>query len=247
MAPGGLPSAMRDLSTIRAVAFDLDCTLVDVFASKRRAAMASARAARRAGETRDEGEIAERVLAELVERGLDVDDAPSRHVSPPFADVARRAFVAAEARAATAYPRARETVLALKARGYLLALVTDAPRRFAQRRLRASALSGLFHAEVTREDTRNGKLDSAPFALASTLLRVPPERMLAVGDHPARDVASAAALGCATALASYGVHHAGDAAPDLRLAAPSELLDWLPPLAMPANTGRSLVRGEAVA
>lgn len=215
---------------VRAALFDLDNTLVDVLRVKEAAVLAAARVT---------GVAPDFLRAVAFEIGIDRDDVVDvalerlgRH-DAALATRARRAWLAAERAASRPYPRAARTLAALQARGFALALVTDAPRHKAEQRLASAGLARYFPLVVAREDTPDGKADARPFALALERLGARAEESVVVGDNPRRDVGSARTLGCRTVLARYGLQeafasdapeHAADADAD-RVEA---LLDLLP-------------------
>lgn len=215
---------------VRAALFDLDNTLVDVLRVKDAAVRAATRAA---------GLAPGHLSAVAFEIGIDRDDVVDVALArlgvrdPARAARGRRAWAQAEAHAARPYPRAARTLAALRARGYALALVTDAPRRKAEQRLAASGLARYFPLVVAREDTPEGKADGRPFALALAALGTRPDEAVVVGDNPRRDVGSGRAAGCRTVLARYGLQEsfASDAPEhraDADVARVDALLDILP-------------------
>lgn len=217
-----------DFTGVRVVAFDLDQTLVDFWGAKRAAAAAAARAAR----APDPRARAGALVGALREGDAD-RDAVEEVLGGAVAPRARRAFDRAERRGTRAYPGAARTLRALRARGYALALVTDAPRPRAVARLRGAGLARAFDVALTREDSPRGKEDDAPYRLLATRLGVRPEEILMVGDHPRRDVGVPRELGCRTvhALHGYDPRLASDRAGDVphaTLHALPDLLQWLP-------------------
>ena len=88
--------------------------------------------------------------------------------------------------------------------GLKLGVVSDAPSREAWMRMCAVNLHHIFDAIVTFQDTGMHKPSPEPFEKISSLLDIPPEISLMVGDWPERDVIGAKKLGMKTAFAKYG-------------------------------------------
>ncbi|HVL48929.1 MAG TPA: HAD family hydrolase [Candidatus Thermoplasmatota archaeon] len=206
------PRGAAPFDGVEAVAFDLDCTLVDILRLKERACEAAAWALADAGLDLDPPVAARTMMRLALEQGIDRDDVVDLFlldaygtVDPSLVILGRHAFDAAEEAEARPYPRAHRTLLELSRRGYRLALITDAPRHRALKRLQASRLRAFFEDVITVEDTPRGKVDSRPFERALARLNLPASALLMVGDNPRRDVGPAKALGCRTALATYGL------------------------------------------
>ncbi len=96
-------------------------------------------------------------------------------------------------------------LIRLKAKGYKLAVVSDAPRMRAWLRLAAMKITDFFDVVITMEDA-NGRFkpDPLPYRMALKGLRIKPEEALFVGDNTNRDIAGAKRLGMKTVLAKYG-------------------------------------------
>lgn len=241
-----------DFRDVRVVAFDLDNTLVDVIRVKERAACEAARVLVAARAARDVDRAARELLATAFDVGIDREDVVERHLARRgVADervvaAARAAWERGEDAGVAAYRGARRGLADLAARGYRLALVTDAPRRYAERRLRIARLDGLFERVLALEDSPRGKADAAPFARLTREMGVEPCEVLMVGDNPERDVGSARAHGCRTAHAAYGMqaawaHMLARHAPDASL---SRFRDLLGLLTKP-SVERALATGRA--
>jgi len=217
---------------VKAVAFDLDNTLIDILHLKTRAAEAAAWALADAGMDIHPRKAARAILTIALETGIDREDIVDLYIQrklgrhdPRFAAVGRHAYERAEDENAIAYPRAHSTLLELTRRGYTLILVTDAPRSRAVRRLQAARLSPFFRHLITIEDTIAGKTTTAPFELAANMLGVRPREILMVGDNPRLDIGTAKAFGCRTVLATYGLQpHFRSNAPEHE---PGTSIQWL--------------------
>ncbi len=102
------------------------------------------------------------------------------------------------------YPHVRSTLIALKAKGLTLGIVSDAPKLKAWMRLTEMGLADFFDVVVTLDDTGKRKPDAMPFKAALQALKCKPAEILFVGDNPARDIDGAKKAGMKTALAKYG-------------------------------------------
>ncbi len=197
---------------VRVIAFDLDNTLVDVIRVKERAAEAAGWALADAGLDVDATEAAAGIMRTAYAHGIDADDVVAEYLrihvgapDPRFVHIGTHAFARAEDQNAVTYPRVHATLVELARRGYTLALITDAPRHRAVQRIQAARLGAFFDVMVTLEDSKQGKADSEPYAVACERLDVDATEVLMVGDNPARDIGAARAFGCRAALAAYGL------------------------------------------
>jgi putative hydrolase of the HAD superfamily len=102
------------------------------------------------------------------------------------------------------YPNVNSTLITLSKWGLKLGVVSDAPSREAWMRICSVNLHHIFDAIVTFQDTGMHKPSPEPFEKISSLLDIPPENSLMVGDWPERDVIGAKKLGMKTAFAKYG-------------------------------------------
>ncbi len=103
------------------------------------------------------------------------------------------------------YPQAQSTLRELRKRGYMLAIVTDAPRLQAWLRLVALGLQDDFNLVITRGETHATKAEGIPFRMALRKAKLKPGEAIMVGDWPERDIAPARKLGMVTVLAKYGM------------------------------------------
>jgi phosphoglycolate phosphatase len=212
----------------RAIAFDLDGTLVDTAPDI--AAAANAMLVHLGYRPLPAGEI-----VALIGQGID------RLVAATLArSTGGRAEPAALSRAATlfrdcygerlfvqsrVYPGVIDALDALAARGMPACCVTNKPSAFALRLLDAAALSPrlLFALGADRPEERK----PAPQLLlaACTRLGVAPGELLYVGDSRI-DVEAARAAGCAVAVVDYGYHGMGlaESDPDAIVSSLTQLL-----------------------
>lgn len=225
---------------VRVVAFDLDCTLVDILRIKRRACEAAAWALADAGLDLDPLTTPDEMMKAALQLGIDRDDLVDAYLSrllghpdPRFVTIGRAAFERAEDQYAVAYPRAQRTLVTLGRRGYQLALLSDAPAHRVHRRLHAAHLSAFFEPVITGDETPHGKADTAPYKLLSEQVDASPSEILMVGDNPRRDIGSARRFGCRTVLAKYGLQACFESGepedqPDATVDWLDELLELLP-------------------
>ena len=95
-------------------------------------------------------------------------------------------------------PGADEMVREIKRRGYLLGLVADGPTGTFRNILNQHGLFDLFDARAISEEVGVEKPDPAMFLTALNALGIQPEdygRVIMVGNHLARDIRGANALG----------------------------------------------------
>ncbi|MGQ0536313.1 MAG: HAD family hydrolase [Methanobacteriota archaeon] len=220
---------------IKAVAFDLDSTLVDFLSMKRAAVRAAARAMVDRGLPLPLDRAYRRLLATYFEVGIESDRAFTVFLERTMGradrttvDAGVRAYLRTKEEVLQTYPGAHETLGALKAAGLRLGVVTDAPRDKAIVRLSITKLGPYFDTILALEDSPRGKRDVRPFLLLCDRLGLSPREVLFVGDNPLRDVSVASRLGMATALAAYGMQDHGEWAH--RKVRPTFVLETLPDL-----------------
>ena len=102
------------------------------------------------------------------------------------------------------YDGVDETLEALSKKELKLAVVTDADRENAMKRLEKTDIKKFFEIIITIEDTNKKKPEPASIELALESLGVNAEDAVMVGDSLKRDIAPAQALGMVTVYALYG-------------------------------------------
>lgn len=204
---------------LQAVLFDLDNTLLDFMRMKRFASDAAARAMIRAGadfpfDSGEAGDILfgrylqdiegdtvfEGFLREHHQQKLSLN----QHAVDKITAAAVNAYLEAKRLHLEPYPTVPRTLLQLARRGMKMGIVTDAPRFKAYQRLDASGLTDYFDFVLTTDDHGSLKDTERPFQEALSLLGLPPQAVLMVGDWPERDIRGAKAVGLRTAWAQYG-------------------------------------------
>ena len=127
------------------------------------------------------------------------------------------------------YPAALDVVRALHGHGLPLGVVSSKRRKGVARALALYDLTSLFQTVVTLEDTERHKPLPDPLLEGARRLGLPVARLLYVGDST-HDVLAVQGAGMPVAAALWG---AGDDAalralqPDVLLAKPHDLLEWL--------------------
>lgn len=135
------------------------------------------------------------------------------------------------------YPHVREMLDAL--RGTLpMAVVTDAQSAYARAELHQAGILDYFDPIVVSGDHGYRKPDRRLFELAIDALGVPAEQTLYVGNDMYRDIHGAQQAGMRTVMfdSEQGTKEHGDCAPDHRITDFRELLALL---GMPAASGRA--------
>ncbi len=102
------------------------------------------------------------------------------------------------------YPKVVPLLLKIIKKGLKLAVLTDAPKLKALKRLHTMKLYHFFDAIVTFEDTGCAKPDARAFNKVLDAMNLKPEEVLMIGDVPERDILGAKSLGMKTAFARYG-------------------------------------------
>lgn len=121
-----------------------------------------------------------------------------------------------------------EGLAALRARGWVLACVTNKPGAFARPLLASKGLAGYFAGVFGGDAFERKKPDPLPLLKACEALGVEPAATLMIGDSR-NDVAAARGAGCPVVLLRHGYNHGEppeSAAPDAVL----DRLDELAPL-----------------
>jgi putative hydrolase of the HAD superfamily len=238
------------MAPVRAIAFDVDCTLIDFVRFKRIASEEAARAMVDAGLDMPHREAERRLEQAYYAHGIDGNTAFTTFLEKEFGKADPRILAAGiqgylRAKHATLapYPRTIPTLLGLIRRGYVLGIITDAPREKALQRLAATNLFHFFDAVVTADDNLVGKHTTLPFQQLAKRLGVPLEAMAMVGDNPDRDVRPAREAKMTTVFAAYGALDRPQGGKDgsmadHRIEAIEELLGLFPgPAAAPGAIG----------
>lgn len=217
---------MSNLETIRGVAFDLDGTLVDS-APGLTAAVDSALYALElptAGEERvvtwignGADVLMERALSwarqeRAVQRAaqgkpsVDGGDIPQDEQLRVLRKLFDRYYAEFAEEGSFLFPEVADTLGALQAKGYPLALVTNKPTPFVAPLLAALDIAKYFSVVIGGDDVQNKKPHPEPLLKVAEKLAIAPEELLFVGDSR-NDIQAAAAAGCCSVGLTYGYNY----------------------------------------
>ncbi|WP_304334675.1 phosphoglycolate phosphatase [Conchiformibius steedae] len=220
---------------IRAVAFDLDGTLVDSVPDL--AASANAMRTELGLPALPQNEIQDFVgdgIPVLVHRAL----TGSRHAQADMAvfqqglSVFARHYAANLANATRPYPEAEAALGLLKSLGLPLAVITNKNETLAVKLLRDLGLDAYFSMVVGGDTLPERKPSPEPLRHVAEILGVEPEHMLMVGDS-ANDILAAKAAHCPNVLVTFGYGDVAelsrhqDTRPDHSISHLPELYDWV--------------------
>jgi putative hydrolase of the HAD superfamily len=187
-----------------AILFDLDNTLVDLVHAKKEACRAIVREAG----TGDADVLFSYFLREVhgFEDPRNLLDFLSDQgvLSLETGEKCVRIYEEVKIRCTQPYDGVPELLERLHEQAIPLAIVTDANRENAEKRLAKTGISGFFACLVTPESTGTWKPSPEPFLHALAALGIPAGDGMVVGDSPRRDIAPARALGLTTVYAAYG-------------------------------------------
>lgn len=200
-----------DFSRIRAVAFDLDGTLVDSLPD-----LAAAADAVRAslGKVRLPEEMYRSFLGDgmmqLVRRVVETDgDTADDGTLQRAAEIFMRHYAAHLTGHTRAYPQVGETLSALKARQLPLAVITNKLEKFAVEILRALDLADSFSFIAGADTLPEKKPSPLPLLHTCAIFGIEPQELLMVGDSR-NDILAARAAGAPVVLAAFGYGGAED-------------------------------------
>ncbi len=196
---------------MRAVLFDLDNTLIDFMRMKKLSCEAAISAMIDAGLSMEKGAAYSLLFDLYGVHGIEHQEIFQKFLEKATGKIDYKilsrgihAYRKMQAGYLEPYPHVRSTLIALKARGLRLGIVSDAPRLKAWMRLTEIGLTDFFDVVVTLDDTGKAKPHEMPFRAAVRELGEKAEEILFVGDNPGRDIEGAKKIGMRTALAKYG-------------------------------------------
>lgn len=199
------------MTTIKAVVFDLDNTLVDFMAMKRQAVDAAIDAMMDAGLKLTYDQVKEHIDEIYRELGIEYQQVFDRlltdvlgHVDPRIISAGIIAYRRAREAALKPYPHVTATLMKLNRMGIRMAVLSDAPTREAWLRLCFINFHHFFDVVVTFDDTGERKPSPKPFRMALAKLEVEPHEAIMIGDWAERDMVGAKSVGMKTAFAKYG-------------------------------------------
>jgi phosphoglycolate phosphatase len=194
---------------IRAIAFDLDGTLLDTIHDLAGAVNALLEElglpALPKAEIRD---MVGKGMPNLVRRVL----ARATGVSPAAiedADIAsalvgyQRHYAAQLGRETKSFPGLAEALTRLRAMGFPLAVITNKATRFVRPHLERAGIAGYFAQVIGGDDLPAKKPDPAPLLHVAAAFGIAPAQLLMVGDS-INDVAAARAAGCPVLVLPHG-------------------------------------------
>jgi phosphoglycolate phosphatase len=191
---------------VKAVAFDLDGTLVetlpDLHESANRMLADLGRAA--ASEITVRAYIGDGV-DRLVKRLLtsSIDGEPDPGVFEKAADNFRAHYTKILTRASHPFPGAIDLLDLLRKRGFKLACVTNKPTRFTEPLLRELGMAHRLDLILSGDSLAAKKPDPLPLVHAASTFGIAPEHLLMVGDSQV-DAAAARAAGCPIFCVPFG-------------------------------------------
>ncbi|MBU0535801.1 MAG: HAD-IA family hydrolase [Nanoarchaeota archaeon] len=200
---------------IKAVTFDLDNTLVDFISFKKKASASAMDAMIKAGFRGSKKRLRKELFDFYLSYGIESNDAFEKFlkkkgvVSDRILAAAVNAYLKVKYENLRPYPKVKQTLRKLKAKGLKLAVVTDAPRLKAYMRLDAMGIADMFDAVVGLEDTGRTKPSRLPFKRVLKLLKVKPSEAMHVGDWREKDILGAKKVGMKTCFARYGGNKLG--------------------------------------
>ncbi|MCK5283504.1 MAG: HAD-IA family hydrolase [Nanoarchaeota archaeon] len=201
---------------IKAITFDLDMTLQDFMKFKVEGTKAAAKAMIKAGLnmslTKLNKELFDFYLTDMEGDKVFENFLKKKGIkSEKILAVAINAYLKSKLLHLRPYPCVRKILSLLKKRGFLLGIITDAPKLKAYQRLDSIGICDYFDFVVGFEDTNTRKPSAPPFKKALSILNLKANEVMHVGDWPERDIKGAQAIGMKTCLANYGyqVHKLG--------------------------------------
>lgn len=196
---------------IKAVVFDLDNTLVDFMAMKRRAIDAAIQAMQDAGLKLPADEIQVRIDEIYKLKGIEFQNVFDELLYNEFSKIDYKilsagviAYRRAREAALVPYPHVYMTLVELTKMQMKLGVVSDAPAKEAWLRLTYLNFHHIFDAVITFDDSGERKPAPGPFRKVLQRLGVKPDEALMIGDWAERDVVGAKQVGMKTVFARYG-------------------------------------------
>lgn len=196
---------------IKGVVFDIDGTLIDFIGMKRLAANHAAMAMMDAGLNMSLPDASRELFKTYMEVGIDSEIWLGEFLKRYYGKADESMIIAGKIAYQKAretfmepYPRVIPTLLQLIKRGIKLAVLTDASKLKALKRLHTMKLYHFFDVIVTIEDSGCAKPHQDTFRKVLDGLKLEAEEVLMVGDVPERDIEGAKQVGMRTVFAKYG-------------------------------------------
>lgn len=195
---------------VKGVLFDLDNTLIDFMAMKKKCTEAAVDAMISAGLGMSHKRAYGLLMKLYKEYGIEDQTIYQKflrkHAKMDFKILSAGIVAYRKMRATRLVPYSgvRKTLSLLKRRGLKLGVVSDAPRLQVWLRLTEMKLVPYFEVVLGFEDTGRLKPSPAPFRKALKKMKLPASQVMFVGDNPKRDIVGAKKVGMVTVLAKYG-------------------------------------------
>jgi phosphoglycolate phosphatase len=191
---------------VRAVAFDLDGTLVETLPDLHESAnrMLAAFGRPPVAETTVRayvGDGVDRLVKRLLAGNTDGEPDPSWFGKA--AEVFRGHYASVLTRASLPFEGAIRVLEILRKRGFKLACVTNKPARFTEPLLRGLGFSGRLDLVLSGDSLPLKKPEPLPLLHSAATFRIRPAHLLMVGDSPV-DAGAARAAGCPVFCVPYG-------------------------------------------
>ena len=197
---------MRFPIEIKAIAFDLDGTLVETLPDLHESA-------NRMLAQMGRPPVSESTVRAYVGDGVDrlvsrlltgkPDGEPDPDLFEKAAEDFRGHYARVLTRASHPFPGVISTLGILRERGFKLACVTNKPARFTEPLLEGLALSGYLDLILSGDSLSRKKPDALPLAHSARVFGIDCANLLMVGDSPV-DTGSARAAGCPVFCVPYG-------------------------------------------
>ena len=191
---------------IKAIAFDLDGTLVETLPDLHESAI---RMLRQIGRP----PVSESTVRACVGDGVDrlvkrlltgePDGEPDAALFKRAAENFRSHYASVLTRASHPFAGVISTLEILRERGFKLACVTNKPARFTEPLLEGLALTGYLDLVISGDSLPRNKPDSLPLLHTARAFGIEPAQLLMVGDSPV-DTQAARAAGCPVFCVPYG-------------------------------------------
>ena len=191
---------------IKAIAFDLDGTLVDTLADLHEAANRMLRDLGRPALTESAvrayvGDGVDRLVGRLLTGKP--DGKPDPDLFEKAAEDFRSHYASVLTRASHPFTDVISTLEILRSRGFKLACVTNKPARFTEPLLEGLALTSYLDLVLSGDSLPRKKPDPLPLLHAARAFGIEPVQLLMVGDSPV-DTEAARAAGCPVFCVPYG-------------------------------------------
>jgi phosphoglycolate phosphatase len=196
----------RLIKRVRAIAFDLDGTLIDTAPDLAQATNHMLAALHLAPMSEDQvrtmiGGGVELLVQRALARGL--NQLPSEPVLRAAVDRFKEAYTNRLFDRSVVYPGVKETLKTLKSAGLRLACVTNKTAVFTQPLLERAGLAPCFEHTLCATGTSDRKPSPAMLNTLCERLAINPDRLVLVGDSHL-DIRAARAAGCGVATVVYG-------------------------------------------